>query len=127
MYAGVLYTQPSWCSFSSWPHSDITSLSRSVTCTFLTLPFFTAEKFLETLHVPLIYYDKNVYRRVAFLGRGRFTVTLLHTIPSSHGQNVLRLLGKTNISVDFSEIVLATSYNIKHATVPGVSQNISSV
>ena len=47
MYAEALYTQASWCSFSSWPHSDITSLSRSVTCTFLALPFFTAELFLE--------------------------------------------------------------------------------
>ena len=47
MYAEVLYTQPSWCSFSSWPHSDITSLTRSVTCIFLALPFFTAELFLE--------------------------------------------------------------------------------
>ena len=46
MYAEVLYTQPSWYSFS-WPHSDITSLSRSVTCTFLALLFFTAELFLE--------------------------------------------------------------------------------
>jgi len=25
LYAGVLYMQPSWYSFSSWPHSDITS------------------------------------------------------------------------------------------------------
>ena len=47
MYAGVLYTQHSWCSFSSWPHSDITSLGYSVTCIFLALPFFTAEMFLE--------------------------------------------------------------------------------
>ena len=37
LYAGVLYTQPSWCSFSSWPHSEITSLGRSVTCTRLFL------------------------------------------------------------------------------------------
>jgi len=40
LYAGVLYTQPSGYSFSSWPHSDITSLGHSVTCTFLALPFF---------------------------------------------------------------------------------------
>jgi len=35
LYAGVQYTQPSWYSFSSWPHSDITTLGHSVTCTFL--------------------------------------------------------------------------------------------
>ena len=46
MYARVLYTQPSWCSFSSWPHGDIASLSHSVTCTFLASPFFTVEMFL---------------------------------------------------------------------------------
>jgi len=46
LYAGVLYTQPSWYSLSSWPHSDVTSLGRSVTCSFLVLPFFTAEMFL---------------------------------------------------------------------------------
>ena len=45
LYAGVLYMQPSWYSFSSWPLSDITSLGRSVT-------FFTAEMFLgKTMHV----------------------------------------------------------------------------
>ena len=54
MYAEVLYTQPSWCSFSSWPHSDITSLSRSVTCTFLALPFFTAELFLEYYYITVL-------------------------------------------------------------------------
>jgi len=32
--------QPSWYSFPSWPHSDIVSLGRSVTCTFLSLPYF---------------------------------------------------------------------------------------
>jgi len=47
MYAGVLYTQPSWYSFFSWLHSDITSLGHSVTCTFLASPFFTVEMFLE--------------------------------------------------------------------------------
>jgi len=31
LYAGVLYAQPSWYSFSSWPHSDITSLGHLVT------------------------------------------------------------------------------------------------
>ena len=46
LYAGVLYMQPSWYSFSSWPHSDITSLSCSVTCTFLSLHVFTAEVLL---------------------------------------------------------------------------------
>jgi len=40
LYAGVLYMQPSWYSFSSWPHNDITSLGRSVTCTFLGSTFF---------------------------------------------------------------------------------------
>ena len=46
LYAEVLYTQPSWYSFSSWPHSDITSFSRSATCNFLSSPFFTAEMLL---------------------------------------------------------------------------------
>jgi len=46
LYAGVLYMQPSWYSFSSWLDSDITSLGRSVTCTLLTLPFLKAEMFL---------------------------------------------------------------------------------
>jgi len=48
-YAGVLYMEPSWYSFSSWPHGGITSLGRSVTCTFLSSPFFTAEMFLGYL------------------------------------------------------------------------------
>ena len=26
LYAGALYTQPSWYSFSSWPHNDITAI-----------------------------------------------------------------------------------------------------
>ena len=30
----VLYTHPSWYSFSSWPQSDITSLGHSATYTF---------------------------------------------------------------------------------------------
>ena len=46
LYAGVLYTQPSRYSFSSWPHSDITSLDRSVTCPSLAHIIFTAEMFL---------------------------------------------------------------------------------
>jgi len=46
LYAGVLYAQPSWYSFSPWPHIDITPLGRSVTCTFLASPFFTAEMLL---------------------------------------------------------------------------------
>ena len=29
----------------SWPHIDITPFSRSVTCTFLALPFFTAKMY----------------------------------------------------------------------------------
>jgi len=45
LYAGVLYMQPSWYSFSSWPHSDITSLGRSVTCTFLSLSFYSRAVF----------------------------------------------------------------------------------
>jgi len=45
LYAGVLYTQLSWYSFSSWPHSDITFLGHSVTYTLLSLPFFIAEMF----------------------------------------------------------------------------------
>jgi len=32
---------------SSWPLSDFTLLSHSVTCTFLGSPFFTSEMFLE--------------------------------------------------------------------------------
>jgi len=43
--------QPSWYSFSSWPHSDITSLGHSVTCTFLAYPFFTAEMFWDRISV----------------------------------------------------------------------------
>jgi len=43
--AGVLYMQPSWYSFSSWPHSDITSSGRSVTCTFMSLPFYSRDAF----------------------------------------------------------------------------------
>ena len=39
LYAGVLYMQPSWYNYSSWPHIDVTSLGRSVTCTFLGSPF----------------------------------------------------------------------------------------
>jgi len=40
LYAGVLYMQPTWYSFSSWPHIDITPLGHSVTsitwlCLFL--------------------------------------------------------------------------------------------
>jgi len=31
LYAGVLYAQPNWYSFSSWPHSGITSLGRLIT------------------------------------------------------------------------------------------------
>ena len=31
---------------------------------------------------------------VAFLGRGCFTVTLPHTIPSLHGQNCITAIGK---------------------------------
>jgi len=46
LYAGALYMQPSWYSFSSWPHTDITPLGRSVTCIFLASLFFTAEMFL---------------------------------------------------------------------------------
>jgi len=49
LYAGVLYTQSSWYNFSSWPYSDITSLGRSVTCTFLALSFFKAEMFLRRI------------------------------------------------------------------------------
>jgi len=43
LYAGVLYIQPSWYSFSSWPHIDITPLGRY---TFLASPF-SAEMFLD--------------------------------------------------------------------------------
>ena len=39
-------------------------------------------------------------------------------------KKVLRLLGKTKILVDFTKIVLATSWNLKYVTVPGVSQNV---
>ena len=57
LYAGVLYMQPSWYNLSSWPHSDITSLGRSVTCTFLASPFFTAEMLLgqvSTTYLPTL-------------------------------------------------------------------------
>jgi len=40
LYVGVLYTQPRWYSFSSWLHSDITSLGHSATCTFMGSPSF---------------------------------------------------------------------------------------
>jgi len=44
--------QLNWYSFSSWPHSDVTSLSRSVTCTFLTLPFLNRISILfKSIHV----------------------------------------------------------------------------
>jgi len=47
LHAGIPLTQPS---FSSWPHSDITSiLGHSVTCTFLALPFFAAEMFWDRI------------------------------------------------------------------------------
>jgi len=46
-----LYTQPSWYSFSSWPHSDITSLGHSVTCTFLALPFLQLRCFWDRISV----------------------------------------------------------------------------
>ena len=49
LYVGVLYTQPSWYSFSSWPHSDITSLSRSATCTFLYSPFLQQRCFWDRI------------------------------------------------------------------------------
>jgi len=39
--------QPSWYSFSSWPHSDITSLGRSVTLHFLGLAFFYSTAVFE--------------------------------------------------------------------------------
>ena len=52
LYAGVLYTQPSWYSFSSWPHSDITSLGCSVILHFLGLAFFYSRDVFGTgLHV----------------------------------------------------------------------------
>jgi len=35
--------QPSWYSFSSRPHIDITPSGHLVTCTFLGSPFFTVE------------------------------------------------------------------------------------
>ena len=34
-------------SFSSWPHCDITSLCHSVTCTFLSSPFFLQQRCFE--------------------------------------------------------------------------------
>jgi len=51
LYVGVLYTQPSWYSFSSWPHCDITSLGRSVTCTFLASPFLQQTCFWDRISV----------------------------------------------------------------------------
>ena len=44
LYAGVPNTQ---YSFSSSPHSDITSVGHSVTCTFLSSPSFTTEMLLR--------------------------------------------------------------------------------
>jgi len=41
--------QPSWYNFSSWPHSDITSLGRSVTCTFLSSPFLQQRCFWDRI------------------------------------------------------------------------------
>ena len=61
MYAGVLYMQPSWCSFFCWPHSDITSLGRSVTCTFLASPFFTAEIFWDRIYCITIIYHIRIF------------------------------------------------------------------
>ena len=34
LYAGVLYMRPSWYSFSSWPHSDITTFGCSVSFSY---------------------------------------------------------------------------------------------
>jgi len=47
-----LHSRPGWYSFSSWPHSDTTSLDRLVTCTFLHSTFFTAEMFWDRISVP---------------------------------------------------------------------------
>jgi len=53
LYAGVLYTQPSLHSFSSWPHSDVTSLGHSVTCALLASSFSTAEMFWDSISILL--------------------------------------------------------------------------
>jgi len=43
------YMQPIWYSLSSWPHSDITSLGHSVTCTSFSLPFLQQKCFWDRL------------------------------------------------------------------------------
>jgi len=50
--------QPSWYSFSSWPHIDIIPLGRSITCTFLATFFYSRDvfgieyiKFFWSIHV----------------------------------------------------------------------------
>jgi len=53
MYVGVLYMQPSWYSFSSWPHSEITSLSRSKPCTFLPSPFSQQRNIIITIEIAM--------------------------------------------------------------------------
>jgi len=49
LYAGVIYMQPSWYSFSSWPHIDITTLGHSITYTFLASPFFEQRCFWDRI------------------------------------------------------------------------------
>jgi len=52
LHAGVLYMQPSWYSFSSWPHGDITSLGHSVTWPSLFLQFWnTISNIFKSMHV----------------------------------------------------------------------------
>jgi len=46
-----IYCLAAGYSFSSWPHSDITSLGHSATCTFLGLPFFTVEMFWDRIFI----------------------------------------------------------------------------
>jgi len=72
-----LYTQPSWCSLLSWPHSDITSLGRSVTCTFLASPFF---------------YSRDVFwDRIYILGYNTQSKCILIYFPSSSQIYICRL------------------------------------
>jgi len=54
--------QPSWYSFSSWPHTDITPLGRSVTCTFLALPFLWQRCYWNRIAILLkeSWYRRNV-------------------------------------------------------------------
>jgi len=54
-------TQPCWYIFSSWPYSDFTPLSRSVTCTFLASPFLHQRCFWDRITVLQEQYDTTQF------------------------------------------------------------------